>query len=288
MKTSLDHLPERHQDNLEIIKEAIVEQVNPEMIILFGSYARGDYVEHDYTHEDGITYEYNSDYDILIVAEKKLNNEKLRAVKKRIARKHLLTPTAIISHGISFLNEQITDSYYFFVDVLKEGIMLYDTGKYQLATPQRLRPEKKLAKAREQFEYWMKKAESFFRQYNYGVKDKDYSTAAFLLHQVVECCYNTFLLVFTDYKPKTHELEELRKMAIQIHKGHTEIFAIKNQKEEDRWVLLCKAYIDGRYRKDYNITLEDLEYLAEQVELLIEFVKKLCQKELGGLLSSSE
>lgn len=283
MKTSLDHLPERHQENLGVIKEIIIEKVNPEMVILFGSYARGDYVEKDYTHEDGITYEYNSDYDILIVTEKKLNCEKLKTAKKKISRKRLPTPVTTIEHTISFLNEQITDSYYFFVDVLKEGIMLHDSGKYELATPQRLRPEKKLIKAREQFEYWMTKAEKFYKMFQFCLNEQDYAEAAFMLHQAVESAYNTFLLVFTDYKPKTHNLEDLRKMAIKIHPDQKKVFAIKSQEDQDRWVLLIAAYIGARYKKDYTITLEQLKHLGKESESLIELVKKLCQKELSGL-----
>ena len=282
LKTSLDHLPERHQENLATIKDAILQQVQPAMIILFGSYARGNYVERDYTEEDGIIYAYISDYDILIVTEKSLTSEQLRAVRKRIDRKHLLTPTAIIDHTISSLNEQIRDSHYFFIDLIKEGIMLYDSGTYELEAPQRLRPEKKLAKARDHFEYWVKKAENFFKGFKFYLNEKDYSEAAFCLHQAVENCYNTFLLVFTDYKPKTHDLEELRKRAIKIHPAQMEVFAIKSQEEQDRWELLLKAYVDSRYRKDYAITAEELQHLGEQGRLLLELTKKLGQEELKG------
>ena len=38
------------------------------MIILFGSYSRGNWVE-DVYKENGTTYEYKSDYDILVVTE---------------------------------------------------------------------------------------------------------------------------------------------------------------------------------------------------------------------------
>jgi hypothetical protein len=40
------------------------------MIILFGSYARGGWVE-DVYGEDGVIYEYRSDFDILVVTEDK-------------------------------------------------------------------------------------------------------------------------------------------------------------------------------------------------------------------------
>ena len=285
MKTSLDHLPERHQENLAIIKETIVNSVYPEMIILFGSYARGDYVERAYTVEDGITYEYNSDYDILIVSEERLAKTSLGMVKKRIAKKCLLTPTTIIEHNIGFLNEQIKHSNYFFVDVLKEGIMLYDTGNYQLAVPAMVAPPLKLAKAKEYFAYWMTKAEEFYDDFQSNLPKKRYSKAAFELHQAVENAYNAFLLVFTDYKPKTHNLEELRRQAIQIHKDHIKVFTISNQEDEDRWELLLEAYIGARYKKDYTITAEELKYLGEQGVLLIELVKSLSTERLNRIES---
>lgn len=280
LKTSLDHLPDRHHKNLDNIVEAIIRQVQPEMIILFGSYARGDYVERDYTVEDGITYAYISDYDILIATERSLNSEQLRAIKKRIDRKHLMTPATIIEETVSSLNEKIRDSHYFYVDLVKDGIMLHDSGKYELEAPQRLRPEKKLAKAREYFQQWMGKADNFYKGFNFYLKEQNYAEAAFMLHQAVENAYNTFLLVATDYKPKTHELDELRKMAIQIYPAHQEIFAIKSQEDEDRWVLLCKAYVDARYKKDYSITLEELQHLDKEAKSLIEFVRARSEEEL--------
>ncbi|MHC4739628.1 MAG: nucleotidyltransferase domain-containing protein, partial [Planctomycetota bacterium] len=46
MKKSLDHLPKQKQDELEIIRDIILEKVpDVRMIVLFGSYARGQAVE---------------------------------------------------------------------------------------------------------------------------------------------------------------------------------------------------------------------------------------------------
>lgn len=69
MKTSLEHLPEDKQQEITSIAETIVSLIQPEMVILFGSYSRGNWVEDKYK-ENGITYEYKSDYDILVVTEK--------------------------------------------------------------------------------------------------------------------------------------------------------------------------------------------------------------------------
>lgn len=53
MKTSLFHLPSHKQEELRIISDAILTRVPAEMIILFGSYARGEWVE---------DYQENSEY----------------------------------------------------------------------------------------------------------------------------------------------------------------------------------------------------------------------------------
>ena len=66
MNTSLSHLPEYKQKQLGEITRIIVKAVSPEKVILFGSHATGRWVEHRYT-EGGITYEYISDYDILVI-----------------------------------------------------------------------------------------------------------------------------------------------------------------------------------------------------------------------------
>lgn len=71
MKNTLSHLPKHKQQELKEITSIITEKARVEMIILFGSYACGNWVEDTYT-EGHITYEYKSDYDILVVVNEKL------------------------------------------------------------------------------------------------------------------------------------------------------------------------------------------------------------------------
>ena len=57
MKRSLSHLPEHKREELETVVSVILEMVPTcEMIILFGSYARGDWVDDTY-REGGVIYE---------------------------------------------------------------------------------------------------------------------------------------------------------------------------------------------------------------------------------------
>ncbi|MEO1548618.1 MAG: nucleotidyltransferase domain-containing protein, partial [Bacteroidota bacterium] len=62
----MNHLPKSKQDELKLLAEELSAHKLVEMVILFGSYARGNWVEDQYV-EKGITYEYRSDFDILVV-----------------------------------------------------------------------------------------------------------------------------------------------------------------------------------------------------------------------------
>ncbi|MDB5232768.1 MAG: hypothetical protein JWN76_3573, partial [Chitinophagaceae bacterium] len=59
--------PSNKQNQILEIVKIILDLASPQKIVLFGSYAKGHYVEHRYKAKDGIDYEYISDYDFLLV-----------------------------------------------------------------------------------------------------------------------------------------------------------------------------------------------------------------------------
>src|ERR1700741_2235393 len=137
MKTELpNNLPEHKRGELMAIKEALIPRfAEIEMIILFGSYARGKWVEDVYT-EKGTTYEYKSDYDLLIILSKNghANSDSLtQSISQRLNDLKLKTPVHPIYHGMEFVNHELREGNYFFGDIKKEGILLFTTNRYQLA-----------------------------------------------------------------------------------------------------------------------------------------------------------
>ena len=96
------------------------------MVILFGSYARGEFVEDSYV-ENGILYEYKSDYDLLVVTR----NDDLQAhfkietkVNEMLRDTGLVkTPISLIFHSGKHLNQALREGNYFFQDIKKEGIV---------------------------------------------------------------------------------------------------------------------------------------------------------------------
>ena len=281
MKTTITHLPEANQKELQEIVAVIQERIKAEMIILFGSFARGDWVDDKYK-EDGTTYEYKSDYDLLVV----LDNEEQARIKETEKRWRYKirrnspkeTPLNIIFHGIEYLNAEIEQGNYFFMDVLNDGIVLFNSGKHKLATPKPLNQSQRKEKAKVYFEKWFENANEFMIDYENAFNRGSYCQAAFMLHQATERYYMTVLLVYTDYKPKFHDLERLDKMVCQLDKRFKDVFKRSNAEEERLFNLLKKAYIDSRYKLDYEIKREELEWLSERVRVLRGLTEVCCEQ----------
>ncbi len=290
MKTDLSHLPEHKQAELKAIVAALVPKyAEVEMIILYGSFARGNWIEDKYV-ENGITYEYKSDYDLLIVTSTngKANADSfLQAVTQRLDELQLNTPVHPIFHGIEFVNEALREGNYFFGDIKREGIVLFNTSRYQLAEKRDMSAVELQARAQADFEQWFKSANMFFENfhanYDKGINDVDYyKIAAFELHQSTERYYGAIQLVFTGYKPKTHDIEILGWLAKAVNIEFGKVFPKATYEERIRFTLLKKAYVDARYKAEYKITKEDLEYLGERVKLLRSLTEQICREKIAG------
>ena len=282
MKTSIDHLPRRKRQQLQEAVEIIREEVDVEMIILFGSYARGDWVEE--LAPDGHHYQYQSDFDIYLLSRKRKIANRISRRKQLRDRLHreIQTPIELISESISHFNHCLRQGKYFYVDILKEGILLYNSKQFQLAEPKELSIEQRRKKAEEYFEYWYTRANDFFDGFKNAFEMKRYEYAAFELHQTVERCYSAVLLVFTDYRPKLHDIEKLGKLASAQDPIFVNVFPRSSNEEARRFELLKKAYIDARYNQDYAITKDELSWLAQRVEKLKILTEQSCKKKIAS------
>ena len=276
-------MPERKRGELARIL-SIVRQAVPqtEMIILFGSYARGDWVE-DVTVEGHTTYEYSSDFDILVIVKSKAladNVDLWYELEDEAGKLPVETPVKIIAHEIKFVNGKLEKGQYFFSDIKKEGIILYDSKNCKLAEAKELTPKERLGQAKADFKFWFKRAKDGYKYFEIALNNKDYLEAAFQLHQAAERCYGTVLLVHTNYKPKTHDLDTLRRLAANHDPAFFTIFPLRTEQEKRRFDLLRQAYVGARYHEDYKITPQELKYLGRCVELLQDQTQTSCKTKM--------
>jgi len=283
MKSSLSHLPEIKQQQIFQITEIIKEVAKPEKVILFGSYAMGKQVEHRYKGSDGIVYEYISDYDFLVVTK----NSSLKAYElddEITTRAEKIEPALNIEiHDIDYINEGLEFGQYFFSDIVKEGILLYDSGLVHFTEPKELTPVEEKIISQRYFDIWFERGTGFLKGAGFYLSQKELKIAAFTMHQVAESFYYTALLVFTGYKPKTHNLKKLRKQSKNLSEELFLVFPVeKNKNEKHLFDLLKRGYIDARYRIDYFITEEELEGLIERVRKMQNIVDEICRKKIAS------
>src|SRR5690606_23930277 len=149
MKTDLDHLPEAKRRELayvvQVIRDgfafAIARRTMPELrggrllkIILFGSYARGDWVEDPVGR-------YFSDYDLLVIVDREpltdvpefWSKTEERLLTDLAAGQELRTPVSLIYHSLDDVNDKLRLGRYFFIDIVRDGIVLFEEAGFPLA-----------------------------------------------------------------------------------------------------------------------------------------------------------
>ena len=295
MKTSLPENSLVIKDRLDAIVQEILAAAKDQiaMIILFGSYAKGTWVR-DWYVEGHITYSYESDLDILIVTK----SPKYRGPKgasfesdltKRLEHKGLRGKTfgapwvTFVVEPIKYLNQQLEKNQYFFSDIKKEGILLYDSGEFTLAEPKDLNLEERKQIAKDDFDVWFGSGTEFLLGVDFYSKQALLTKAAFLLHQATESFYSAILLVFTGYKPRLHDIEKLGSVASNYSDELLKIFPRDTKEQEEKFVLLKSAYTEARYNKNYKITEEQLLYLIKRIEKLKSITEEICTNRINEI-----
>ena len=299
VKSDLDHLPEAKRRELahvvEIIRtgftEAITHRTQPRFrngkllkIILFGSYARGDWVEDPVGR-------YFSDFDILIVVDHEdltdvpefWTKTEDRLLGELTEGKALRTPVSLIYHSLDDVNEKLRLGRYFFIDILREGIILFEEPDHPFVEPRPLSPKEALDETREFFDEWFESASQFYRQFQHAMSDSAAKVAAFELHQATERLYQCLFLVRTLYTPKTHNLNRLRALAESMEPSLQQVWPSSTREEKRAYARLKEAYIKARYSREYRITSDQLEWLVSRVELLKTLVERACLARLETL-----
>jgi len=272
-------------------KDIILEKIpDVRIIVLFGSYARGDWVED--THLEGrirITHVYESDFDILVATKTKKAAEDPSAhdrVEKAIeATKQVETPYSIIYHTFTEIKQAITEGRYFFTDIKKEGVYLYRTkSKYCIGSINVVTPQERKQIAEEEFKRWFKNAKEFYMFYDIALKKRKYKKAAFFLHQATECFYSAITLVFINYRYRLHDIQRLGRKAVSYDPEFAKAFPRDSEQQRKAFNLLKRAYIDARYKPSYRITKKQLEYLAKRVKILQRLTKKICVAKIESFI----
>lgn len=301
MKTDLDHLPPQKQRELERVLQILFEEFEEKLalstqawkrkgrilkVILYGSYARGSWVDEPHTAKG-----YQSDYDLLVIVNDKRLTDRVeywsklddRLIRELSLTKILRTPVNFIVHSLDEVNEGLAQGRYFFMDIARDGIALYQSDSTDLPEPSPKSPHEALDMAREYYEEWFPSGGEFYDNFKFNLDQKRLNNAAFQLHQSAERYYHCALLVCTFYTPHVHNLAFLRTQAERIDARLIDAWPREDRKQRAMFEKLKEAYVKARYSPHYRISEEELAWLGERVEALSAVVELVCSERIMEL-----
>ncbi len=289
----IKHLEKCSQEQL-IVLVNLIRKHTPKcsMIVLFGSYARGEGVIYDeHPESGGGRVSFQSDYDIMVVLAKPATKAKAYEINRKIYDKvaseynkiyegTLYAPPQFVVECEGVLCKQLEEHQPFYSDVMREGIMLYDDGRVILPAITKLSYSLKGRLAQEYFDYACEYANNFLIFGNTGYNDKKYVIASFLIHQACEKYYRILSMSFINYHSKLHDLEKLIDMTKSYSPELSTVFPRVTEFEQNTFNLLRDAYVDARYKIDFKVTKEELEYMLERTEVLKEITTRICKEQI--------
>jgi len=297
MRKDLDHLPAKKQRELARVVEILFAEFEEAQalvtsakkksgrilkIVLLGSYARGGWVDEPHTAKG-----YLSDYDLLIVVNhrglKDVATYSYKAEDRIIRDPAIKTPVNFIVHTLSEVNDALAKGQYFFSDIRREGIALYELPGQKLMEPKPLTPEEAYEVAKGHYERWFPRIDEALLGAAFYVQDGNLKDAAFTLHQATERAYDCVLLVLTNYAPATHNIKFLRSLAERLDERLIDVWPRETKFDRRCFELLKRAYVEARYSEHYKITAEELEWLGVRVQRLQKLVGTVCQERLMSL-----
>jgi predicted nucleotidyltransferase len=169
MRTDINHLPPNKQQELDRVVEMLFQgfleatqdakgrrkSARILKIILFGSYARGDWVDAPLDAN-----RYKSDYDILVIVNQKeladradyWEETEQRLVVAYTVEKAIETLMNFIVHSLQEVNDQLAHGRIFFGEIVKDGALLYESDDRPLATLKPKSPLQAYETAKDYFE----------------------------------------------------------------------------------------------------------------------------------------
>lgn len=302
MKSTLDHLPDRQQQELAHVRTTLLTEFEAALrkgaggtsdwrkggkvlkIILFGSYARTDWVDEP---DSG----YLSDFDLLvIVSHPKLTDiaDYWWEAENRILRDPSVGRIVnIIVHDLAEVNQALGRGEYFWTDIARDGVMMYELPGHPLAVPKPMTPRDAVAMAERYFRHWLPKIVDSLEIAEFCMGARKLNDAAYNLHQAVERAYICFLLVHTFYFPRSHNIKFLRSLAEDVDKRLIEAWPREQRIDKRRFETLKRAYVEARYSDQYDVSVEDLEALATCAHRLRDLVAEICEERLGELSAAA-
>lgn len=305
MRTDLDHLPAVKQRELERVvemlfrgfREATENATGPRKsarilkVILFGSYARGDWVD-----APSDPNEYKSDFDILVIVDQKEMTDRATYWEKTEYRlidafsieKIIRTPVNFIVHTLQEVNDDLSHGRILMMEIAKDGIALYQSDDRELADPKPKTPERLYSIAQDNFDEFFPDAMRRFYLANVSYDKGWNKDTAFDYNLATDRLYRFVLMTLSLYAPHNPNILFLRGMAERLDKRLFDAWPRKTKSERAMFQKLKEAYRKAQYSKHFSISVEELDWIRSRIEVLGKIVHEVCSEHLAALKAAAD
>ncbi|MGN6212717.1 HEPN domain-containing protein [Parafilimonas sp.] len=262
-------LTERFKEQEAKLVEIIQGACSPVKIFLLGSSLISRRTETVFM-ADAPTCSHVGHYYVLVV----INSLETNSVQDKIENrcKNFIPTTAVILNENRF-DKWIMEGHPFVRTVYERAVMLYGEKE------KRLLPDTSNAAAIEKenneiYTAGLNKAEEFLAGAElYRIRSQN-KMAAFMLHQAAEQSLITLLKLKTGWHVNTHNLDKLYRYCCMVcYKLPELIFGNNKDRNKQLFHLLQRAYVEARYRGDYNVNAFEVKTMEEMVKRVYEVLE---------------
>jgi HEPN domain-containing protein len=286
MLTSFNHLPPTQEQKLRQAVSAIATAIAPEKLICYGT--RTWLTQTWSSFDPVLDSTMNTDYDLLIITKpgiKRREHEILDIVSQHSAPGSRIIA---IAHSLCAVNEALEQGRSFFVNIYKQGILVYDSSGIPLVTPSVCDNAEHLADIQAQWDQHFGLAWNFLEGASYYITSGSAALAVFMLHQATEHTCIALIKACLGYRPATHNLNRLLALTENFSEYPSYIFPQVSKEETDLFNTLVRAYSDVRYTETFKVSIEKADALRQRIKDLQEIAVKLYKEKVQKVTVNSQ
>lgn len=298
LRTDLDHLPFAMQQELHRVAAMLLEGFDAlkarrsasryksghiVKLILYGAHAAGDRA----SVPPGAPIRLLAVVDHRQLASRR---DDWTLIRDRLRRAweygEIAHPVRLTVHGLRAVNHALTYGVPYFVNVVTEGIALYQITSARLTPPHKLPDAYRRERGQIEFTRWHGLAEKFLLGAAFYAERGHAAMAALLLHQTCEHLYHCVARTLILHGARSHALDELRETAEELDPRLVAAWPRDTLMERRAFGCIRRAYVEARYAPRFHINDDELAFAFACTRTLRRMVERVCRERLDALATS--
>lgn len=266
-----DNLPIPAQGERGILLQMLIATIRPKMIFqVIQPGDRGDYV------------------DLVIVVSSR-DSRPFSELEPIIELATVDSPrVSCMLYKEDFLNTAIDSGYPYLWWVCTKENLVYSDGDVEIP---KILPDKLAAlmeQASKEFGAGISRANRFLAFADDCVNTNKGPLGMFMIHQVAEMAFRAIALSFFGIDRGNHSIKSLMKLNRRLAPQMNDAFPAGDEESERLLKILDNAYIDARYKMDYEIAEEDVRELLDRVLIIVDKAVEVFELRIEGFQPSHE